>query len=165
MQTDGMTEEETIELWNLIQRWRTTPDSAKDVVAYVEELIEEGKRETITEDTSDGYHTFKELYDHRITLFITLCRFVQLEDDSATSFGGVIPRSRIWRSKRHSDGQICFGTGTQFVLGIWKAAGQQITYHIPIERWAETDFAETLDTAPEWDGHTSQDVLERLKYL
>lgn len=71
----------------------------------------------------------------------------------------------IWRSKNHSDGEICFGTGTQFVLGIEKEKGKQITYHIPIERWDETDFAETLEIAPEWDGHSSNDVLERLKSL
>ena len=25
-------------------------------------------------EASDGYHTFEELYDHRITLFIALCK-------------------------------------------------------------------------------------------
>ena len=118
---------------------------------------ERGRKEVITENTSDGYHTFKELYDHRITLFITLCRWI--EKHSMASHG------YVWRSKRHSDGELCFGTGTQFVLGIGKSNGSQITYHIPIERWNETDFAETLETAPEWDGHTSDDVIQRLKNL
>jgi hypothetical protein len=88
-------------------------------------------------------------------LFISLCRI--LKEDAG--------HNGIWRSKRHSDGELCFGTGTQFVLGICKEAGEQITYHIPIERWNETDFAETLDKAPEFDGHTSDDVLERLKLI
>jgi len=101
--------------------------------------------------TCDGYHTFDELYDHRITIFIALCRMLDV-----TAY-------EIWRSKRHSDGEICFGTGTQFVLGMGKEKGEQITYHIPVERWDETDFAETLEKAPEWDGHTSDDVIERLK--
>jgi len=39
---------------------------------------------------SDGYHTFDELYDHRITLFIALCRFV----DNRVFIGG-----EVWRSK------------------------------------------------------------------
>jgi len=106
----------------------------------------------LKEDFSDGYHTFSELYNHRITLFIALCRILR-HDIS------------VWRSKYHSDGELCFGTGTQYVLGIDKRNGRQITYHIPIERWDETNFAETLDKAPEWDGHTSEDVLERLKLL
>ncbi len=114
------------------------------------------------EDTgkiSDGYHTFDELYDHRITLFIALCRSIQ-------KWSGISPsHDVVWRSKKHSDGELCFGTGTQFVMGIFKEIGKQISYHIPMERWDEANFAETLDFAPEWDGHTSEDVLKRLKVL
>ena len=33
------------------------------------------------------------------------------------------------------------------------------------ERWEETNFAKTLDKAPEFDGHTPADVLERIKSL
>lgn len=101
---------------------------------------------------SDWYHTFNELYDHRITLFIALCRVLDVY-------------MYVWRSKKHSDWEICFWTGTQFVLGIWEEKWEQITYHIPIERWKETDFATTLEKAPEWDLHTSEDVLERIKLL
>lgn len=115
-------------------------------------------------DAQDGYHTFKELYNHRITLYIALARMTQSYTDMANhEFGS--ERIRIWRSKKHSDGEICFGTGTQFVLGIGTGKGKQITYHIPIERWEETNFAETLEQAPEWDGHTSDEVIERLKEL
>ena len=108
-------------------------------------------------EVSDGYHTFSELYDHRITLFIALCRAYAID---VTEY----KNKYIWRSKRHSDGELAFG-GTWFVLGIGKAKGEQITYHLPIERWNETEFAETLDKAPEWDGHSPADVLERLKKL
>ena len=105
----------------------------------------------------DGYHTFDELYEHRITLYIALCchmhELLGMEDPE---------KFKIWRSKKHSDGELCFGTGTQFVLGIGTGKGQQITYHIPIEKWGDTLFAETLERAPEFDGHTSEDVLERL---
>ena len=51
------------------------------------------------------------------------------------------------------------------MMGIDKKPGKQITYHLPIAYWDETEFAETLDLAPEWDGHTSDDVLERLRKL
>lgn len=116
--------------------------------------------EMSTNDISDGYHTFGELYDHRITLFIALCRqlFKGYEEDH------FIPQYAVWRSKHHSDGELAFG-GNWFVLGISEEKGDQITYHLPIERWEETDFAKTLEKAPEWDGHTSADVLERLKSL
>jgi hypothetical protein len=46
-----------------------------------------------------------------------------------------------------------------------KNKGSQITYHLPTSKWDECDFAITLDKAPEWDGHTSNDVLERIREL
>jgi len=98
---------------------------------------------------SDGYHTFNELYDHRITIFIALCKFAEIQ--------GV--RKKVWRSEKHSDGSSFDGW---FLLGIGEKAGEQITYHLPKSRWNECDFAETLEIAPEFDGHTSADVLERL---
>lgn len=100
---------------------------------------------------SDGYHTFDELYEHRITLFIALCK----------NLDGY-KYANAWRSKLHSDGTSFDGW---FILGINKEKGEQITYHLPISKWEETNFAEDLEKAPEWDGHTSNDVLERLKKL
>lgn len=106
--------------------------------------------------TSDGYHTFDELYDHRITLYIALCRQNKWEDNELGC------TRRVWRSKTHSDGTVWDGW---FLLGIGKEKGEQITYHLPMIRWDETDFAETLDMAPEFDGHTPNDVLDRIKLL
>lgn len=111
---------------------------------------------------SDGYHTMDELYDHRIALFIALAKAQDsISMEYSASQDG---RESVWRSKNHSDGEPAFG-GTWFVLGIGKKKGEQITYHLPIERWEETGFAETLEKAPEFDGHTSADVLNRLKNL
>lgn len=104
-------------------------------------------------EANDGYHSFSELYRHRITLYIALCRFLS---------GTETDEPMVWRSKLHSDGSEFLGW---FVLGINKEKGKQITYHLPVERWEETDFAETLEKAPDWDGHTSADVLERLKTI
>lgn len=105
----------------------------------------------------DGYHTFNELYDHRITLYIALCKQVSHQPYSSDMYA-------VWRSKRHSDGSLPF-SGLWFVLGIGKGAWSQITYHLPIDRWNDTNFAETLEKAPDWDGHTSDNVLARLKNL
>lgn len=130
-------------------------------VLNVETVIDAGV------EVYDGYHTFTELYDHRITLFIALCKAKQTwlyPPADRNNFPDGYDK-KVWRSRYHSDGELCFGTGTQYVLGIGKEKGKQITYHIPVERWDESNFAETLDKAPEWDGHTSADVLERLKIL
>lgn len=115
--------------------------------------VSAAQRETVTptSEISDGYHTFGELYDHRITLYIALCRWVQ-------QFG----TADVWRSRKHSDGSSFDGW---FVLGIFSRKGLQITYHLPNARWQECDFANYLAVAPEFDGHTSNDVLERLKRL
>ena len=112
---------------------------------------------------SDGFHTFDEFYEHRITLFITLCKMLRGYIDVLIKYQGVSESENnpvIWRSKLHNDGTSFDGW---FILGITHP--NQITYHIPLSRWDDTEFAKTLDKAPEWDGHTSQDVLERLKKL
>jgi len=116
---------------------------------------------------SDNYHTFEELYDHRITLFIALCRLLNTNSLSERMFkktdeSSELTLPRPWKSKINGDGSVWEGW---FILGINKEPGKQITYHLPLSRWEETDFVETLDQAPEFDGHTSADVLERLKQL
>lgn len=118
--------------------------------------------------TCDEYHTFDELYDHRITLFIALCKQliskINVENVEGVEISSGIGND-IWRSKRHSNGELCFGTGTQYILGINTENGEQISYHIPIERWEETNFVRTFEIAPDFDGHTPNDVLERIKRL
>ena len=134
-----------------------------DMFNAIQNINFEKEMRLIGEETmqvSDGFHTMDELYDHRITLWIALCemRANVMDANDSPYF------EDVWRSKRHSDGDLAFG-GKWFVLGIGKDKGEQITYHLPIEKWDECDFAETLETAPEWDGHSPADVLERLSKL
>lgn len=114
--------------------------------------------------TCDGYHTFEELYDHRITLFIALCRVLLRESEELYLNGPSTPyrNGGVWRSKLHHDGSSFDGW---FVMGIRTDFTHQISYHLPLSRWDETDFAYTYKKAPEWDGHTPADVLARLKSL
>jgi hypothetical protein len=116
--------------------------------------INEAIKSVDTNQVSDGYHTFGELYDHRITLFKAVCA-LQVETCSEHGYD-----AEVWRSKAHSDGCVWEGW---FILGMNKRAGEQITYHLPNSEWDSCHFAEVLDKAPEWDGHTSADVLTRLK--
>lgn len=109
---------------------------------------------------SDGYHTFSELHEHRIELFITLCRM--FAGNCKLWKDGYDVCSGIWKSKKHADGTAVEGF---FIMGIRTVPGLQISYHLPLSKWGETDFARELDTAPEWDGHSSADVLQRLKML
>jgi hypothetical protein len=112
----------------------------------------------------DGYHTFDELYDHRFALFIALCKSLLEHSEDLYVDGQVTPyrNGGIWRSKLHHDGSSFDGW---FIMGIRTDHSKQITYHLPLSKWDETGFAYTLEVAPEWDGHTSDDVIERLKNL
>ena len=107
-------------------------------------------KDSDTNKISDGYHTFEELYEHRILLYIALAKALIKNYQPIN----------IWRAKFHSDGT-CFSGW--FILGIGKAKGHQITYHLPNKYWELCDVFETIECAPEFDGHTSNDVLERIK--
>jgi len=94
-------------------------------------------------NTSDGYHTFNELYEHRHTMFSIICR----------EYGG-------WKSKLHSDSTMMEGW---FIAGVETPQGQA-TYHLPLAWWGRFTCRE-IEKAPEWDGHTPDDVLKRLASL
>lgn len=107
--------------------------------------------DTNTGEISDGYHTFNELYEHRHALFIRLCHVL---DRCSTKTS-----SRVWKSRAHADGSMLPGW---FIMGIDDQPGEQISYHLPERLWSDAWFAKPLDRAPEWDGHTSADVVKRL---
>jgi hypothetical protein len=98
-------------------------------------------------EVSDGCHTFNELYDHRCLLFIALMKAYP---------------ERAWRARLHEDGS---GMEGWWIGGMHLPTGD-ITYHIPEEAWGLLDHAgvATLERGPRWDGHTSADVLQRLRH-
>jgi len=98
----------------------------------------------VSGDTSDGYHTFNELYEHRHILFLAVLK---------------AHSDKSWRSKHHADGTMFDGW---FIAGLDTKLGQA-TYHLPIRMWGLFDGIKTLENAPEWDGHTSNDVLVRIR--
>lgn len=99
-----------------------------------------------TNKISDGYHTFQDLYAHRNTLFIALSNLLPNE---------------AWKARKHADGTIYEGW---FIAGIMYLPGEQISYHLPLEKW-ELLHCRELHAAPPFDGHTPSDVLERLLKL
>lgn len=109
---------------------------------------------------SDGYHTFEELYEHRCLLFLSL---VKLRDSWATIYEGQLGYDAEWdmapwKSRLHSDGTSLDGW---FIAGLILPGGP-ITYHLPDKFWDLCKAVE-VERAPEWDGHTSADVLKRLE--
>lgn len=95
-------------------------------------------------DFSDGYHTFNELYYHRMILFAVICK--QNE-------------KLAWKSWLHHDGTMY---DDYFIVGIDTPLGQY-SYHYHKKYWDEFDVKE-LPNAPEWDGHEPKDI-ERLLSL
>lgn len=96
-------------------------------------------------DVSDGSHTSNELYEHRHSLTLALMRSMPQVS---------------WFSRAHNDGSSFDGW---FIVGIDLPTGT-ITYHMPERLYeaARATGAKELDKGQEWDGHTSQDVVERL---
>jgi hypothetical protein len=97
-----------------------------------------------TEKVSDGYHTIGELYEHRFELFVAL-----MHSNPEISF----------RAKFNHDGARYPGW---FVAGMRLSTGQ-ISYHLPERYWDRLSMLETYERYPNYDGHSSQDVLDRLR--
>lgn len=131
----------------------------QSIEASVNGIIRQSQLDT--NKISDGYHTFGELYEHRIVNYIALHKAKYLAGDD-NGFSGVYGPYDYWKSKVHSDGSIWDGW---FLLGIGIDSGQQITYHLPMKYWDQITWAHVRDQAPDFDGHTSQDVLDRIAKL
>lgn len=111
-----------------------------------------------TNHISDGFHTFGELYDHRITLFLALVSIVRTTQ--------IPPDEKfvVWWSRRHHDDTFYPGW---VIVGVTNLQnGQMISYHIPhtyIKILEVTMNIPELKKAPMYDGHTPDDVIKRLK--
>lgn len=103
----------------------------------------------ITGETSDGYHTFNELYEFRLLYNAALFNEWAAQGSWST-----------YKSKLHSDGELPFGGGW-FVVGAQLPSGQ-ITNHYELKDW-DLFQVPTLARGAVWDGHTAADVAKRLR--
>lgn len=101
-------------------------------------------------DISDGYHTFRELYAFRKMYNAALFNEWAEQDKYQTH-----------KSKRHHDGEECFGGGWFIVVAM--LPGGQISNHYKLDDWHLFDVPETDTALFEYDGHTGDDVLSRLR--
>jgi hypothetical protein len=106
----------------------------------------------ITENTSDGYHTFKELYEFRKLYNAALFNEWALND-----------KYNVHKSWKHADGKLCFGGGWFIVLAV--LPNGQITNHYKAEDWDLFKIKEVDLPLVHFDGHSSKDVADRLHYL
>lgn len=105
-------------------------------------------------EISDGYHTFNELYEFRLLYHASYANLVYFFEQQ---YGGKEKPVKSWR---HSDGELCFGGGW-FIVTQQLPTGQ-ITNHYAEKDWQLFQIPE-VEKAPEWDGHTAQDVAKRLR--
>lgn len=97
-------------------------------------------------NTSDGYHTFNELYHHRAVLFSVIVKAFH---------------QKAWKSRKHHDGTMYDG---MFIVGIETPDGKA-TYHYDLEPYWDMFNCNEVEFAPEWDGHTPQQAIERIGKL
>lgn len=97
-------------------------------------------------ETSDGYHTFNELYHHRAVLFSVIVS---------------VFRNMAWKARKHHDGTMYDG---MFIVGIDTPWGQA-SYHYDIDPYWDIFACEERERAPEWDGHTPNEAIERIGML
>lgn len=96
-----------------------------------------------TKDISDKWHTFGELYYHRMILFLTIQK---AHPDKA------------WKSKQHHDGTMF---DDSFIVGIETPQGHY-SYHYNLKFWDLFKEIKELERAPEWDGHQPKDIVRLL---
>lgn len=120
----------------------------KHALETAQKAINEAKRYNDSVGSlSDGYHTFDELYHHRALLFASLC---------LTGF-----KEKAWKSLLHSDSKKDPMYPGMFIVGVETPFGQA-TYHYDIDPYWSIFKVKELDHAPEYDGHTPKDAIDRI---
>src|SRR5574343_1641785 len=126
---------------------------------------------------SDGYHTFKELYDIRlaynVALFNEWCKDYNYQIESYKNVDvsklhpeikqflkTITPKYNVHKSWRHYDGELCFGGGWFIVVA--QLPSGQISNHYEAIHWDKFRIPETEKALFKFDEHTTQDVIKRL---
>lgn len=113
----------------------------------VNQINEQIKHISESGQVSDGYHTFNELYAHRNALSILVF-----------TSGHVV---NAFKAKKHHDGT---SFDNYFLMsGLVKNSDgvmKQVSYHVPSKFWEYVKLPEYEVSPVEFDGHSSNDVLE-----
>ena len=110
----------------------------------------EKQEPVIDGNTSDGYHTFNELYEFR-----------KAYNAALFNEWAACGKCSVHKSWRHHDGELCFGGGWFIVVAVLPQG--QISNHYEANDWDLFAVPETERALFEFDGHTGSDVVARLK--
>lgn len=126
----------------------------KNAIDQMNKIVSELKELDVNiGEVSDGYHTFNELYAHRTVLFAALVNTLARNGWE----------DQTWKSEQHHDPDFPMFDG-MFIVGMCLPDGRQLTYHCDVDYW-DLFHVKELERAPEFDGHSPADVVERLKDL
>ncbi len=118
--------------------------------AMMGRALRTGVLRKVDEQTSDGFHTFAELYRHRMLLAALLfCAF------------GAMDEAEVYKTRKHHPDDADPMFDGMFKVGATLPTGE-IAYHFPVEAWHLFVIPER-DHSPLWDGFTSADVADRLQ--
>jgi hypothetical protein len=157
---DWLEKQESVE--EIVERCKTSWYNEGKIAGMAEGLSDEEKYQQGWHDAlekqdkpqdkgeiSDGYHTFNELYYYRMLY--------------NAAFFNMLPKEWVHKSKRHNDGEECFGGGWFIVMANLPTG--QISNHYELKDWDLFQIPEK-EVADKWDGHTPQEAADRLhKYL
>ena len=123
------------------------------------------------EFVSDGYHTFKDMYDIRLAYNVALFNTwgeITVSSENYPFTGedrpSLLPQYDVHKSWRHHDGQGCFGEEKKwFIVSAYLPGVGLISNHYKAEHWDLFKIPEVRKALYEFDGHTTKDVIERLK--
>jgi hypothetical protein len=124
---------------------------------------------------SDGYHSFEQLYKFRKIYNALLfnewaknpkCTVEWFFNQRGLKEQRIISKEYqydVHKSLRHNDGELCFGGGWFIVVAVLPSG--QISNHYKIEDWNLFQIPEVEKAKYEFDGHTSEDVINRMLTL
>lgn len=91
---------------------------------------------------TDTWHSFDDLYDHRLVLTAALFRNIPF----------------TWKAKIHEDGTMFDG---MFIVGVTTPDGDA-SYHYDLPHWDRFNVPELIH-APKFDGHTPEIAMQRIE--
>ena len=144
-QTDDTTMEERLEKWRAEPYWVRS-----GFMAQARRAVAAADRSASPDDLTDGYHTMAELYRQRM---LWHAMFV----NTATRAGTY----KCVKSRRHHDGEPCFGGGWFIVQTV--IDGHVVAQHYESAFW-DLFHCREVETALAWDGSTplqEGDVIQR----